>query len=162
MNLIKHYKLGVILFKSELNIVIVVFPRQRRPLTVHNIFVNLIYVKLIILRGFIQFSDEVPKKFHQNSCFFISTAYILRALDGTPAERTFLKQRLAFGKLFQQMPRHFRISPSSTTEQSLPSLIQCTDDHERSLTCCTPERESKQPLLLCPSGKLWVLPASEI
>lgn len=100
--------------------------------------------------------------FHQNSCFFISTAYILRALDGTPAERTFLKQRLAFGKLFQQMPRHFRISPSSTTEQNLPSLIQCTDDHERSLTCCTPERESKQPLLLCPSGKLWVLPASEI
>lgn len=100
--------------------------------------------------------------FHQNSCFFISTAYILRALDGTPAERTFLKQRLAFGKLFQQMPRHFRISPSSTTEQSLPSLIQCTDDHERSLTCCTPERESKQPLLLCPSGKLRVLPASEI
>lgn len=63
MNLIKHYKLGVILFKSELNIVIVVFPRQRRSLTVHNIFVNLIYVKLIILRGFIQFSDEVPKKF---------------------------------------------------------------------------------------------------
>lgn len=60
MNLIKHYKL-VILFKSELNIVIVVFPRQRRSLTVHNIFVNLIYVKLIILRGFIQFSDEVPK-----------------------------------------------------------------------------------------------------
>lgn len=82
----------------------------------------------------------------------LSIAYILRALDGTPAERTFLKQRLAFGKLFQQMPRHFRISPSSTTEQSLPSLIQCTDDHERSLTCCTPERESKQPLLLCPSG----------
>lgn len=61
MNLLKHYKLGVILFKSELNIVIVVFPRQRRSLTVHNIFVNLIYVKLIILRGFIQFSDEVPK-----------------------------------------------------------------------------------------------------
>lgn len=109
-----------------------------------------------------KFQKGSISNFHQNSCFFISTAYILRALDGTPAERTFLKQRLAFGKSFQQMPRHFRISPSSTTEQSLPSLIQCTDDHERSLTCCTPERESKQPLLLCPSGKLRVLPASEI
>lgn len=61
MNLIKHYKLGVILFKSELNIVIVVFPRQRRSLTVHNISVNLIYVKLIILRGFIQFLTKFQK-----------------------------------------------------------------------------------------------------